>query len=51
MLPPVIAPVTLKNPLVIRLPATTLAVVITGPVKLTRLPVYVGRKAATLELL
>ena len=51
MLPPEMLPVTPKNPLVIILPATTLAVVITGPVRLTRLPVYVGKKAATLALL
>ena len=32
------------------LPPVTLAVVVTGPCKLTRLPVYVGKYAATLEL-
>ena len=31
--------------------AVTLPVVVTGPVRLTRLPVYVGKYAATLALL
>ena len=39
MLPPVMAPDTPKNPLVMILPAMTLAVVLTGPVRLTKLPV------------
>ena len=47
----VMLPVTPKKPPVMILPATTLAVVITGPVRLTKLPVYVGKKAATLALL
>ena len=51
MFPPVINPVAEINPDVSMLPPVMLAVVVTGPVRLTKLPVYVGKKAATLALL
>ena len=41
-------PVAEINPAVNKLPPVTLAVVITGPVSETKLPVYVGKYAATL---
>ena len=47
-LPPVMLPVALIVPEVCKFPPVTLAVVITGPVRDTRLPVYVGKYAATL---
>ena len=49
-LAPMILPEAFNDPDVLRLPPVMLAVVVTGPVRLTRLPVYVGKKAATLAL-
>ena len=42
-LPPVIFPVVDITPLVKTFPPVILLVVVTGPVKLARLPVYVGK--------
>ena len=47
-LPPVMLPAALIMPDVRKLPPVMLAVVTTGPVRDTKLPVYVGRYAATL---
>ena len=43
MLPPVMLPVAVIDPAVTKLPPVILLVVVTGPVRLTKLPVYIGR--------